>query len=538
MINIAIYSQFIKHFYLSNDNNIIFNNLSVTGGQYPNVTLYDGKVRVIMKEVIDGQEKIRVYQSTNGGTSWPTVLQFNSEVPTYNINAYSDRYGTHIVWDNVESNSTYDKEIYYVRYDNYYSDFRDFKNVTDLASPSQGARAKITTTSNKAHITFVDNYTSGTPTNLTSRDLNLQTNTWDNYYVRLQASALSVPYWSVNTVSIGDFIYSIAVPHTPVGWAQCGSTLYFSHRYKDATSWQDHEPIPYCTGLGGAYLKNNVFAFGNKIHIVNGYGLMVGEVPYLIGITYQTYSQSTGWSSELILENYTEGQNWQSLMITGGQYGLYALWEDSHPTFQQRMRRNPFVPTVNLGYSVSNNWNMLSVPVSVPNFTKTVVWSAASEPAYAYEGTVYVIKDYLKNGLGYWTKFPSSQNVNYTGAELKYLSIPVKAGWNMIGSISSAIPTDKVIQTPPNNIVSKYFLYNNGYEYATTILPGRGYWIKVNADGELKLDVASLVSVPPPISIVQPPDPPVYSGVGFLFQYLISSSLQTHRPICHLEDFV
>lgn len=510
---VGVYSGVVKHFYLSNDNTIIFNNLSVTGGQYPNVTFYDGKVRVTLKL----NNEIKIYQSTNGGTNWATVYTYtpNPGIEVYNINAYSDGYGTHIVWDNIESISTYNKEIYYVRYDDNEGIFKNYKNVTDLTSPSQGARAKITTTSNKAHITFVDNYTSGTSTNLTSRDLNIQTNIWDNYYIRLQTSALPVPYLSVNTVSIGDNIYSISPSDIITGYS-CSQELFFSYRHKDAVNWQDHETIG-CTGLGSEYLNNNILAVGDKIHLVNGAGLN--------GITYRTYSTANGWSNEFTVEPWTVGQNRSSIIITGGQFGAYVFWLGTDPTFHQHMRRNPFVPTVNLGYSVFTNWNMLSVPVAVPNLTKTVVWSGASGSASAFEGT-YVDKDYLKNGLGYWIQFPTTQTVNYTGAELQYLSIPVKAGWNIMGSISSAIPTDKVIQNPPNNISSNYFQYNSGYQYATTILPGRGYWIKVNSDGELKLDVASLASLPPPISLEQPPNPPGAPSVPSL-QAPINGTINT-----------
>ncbi len=65
-------------------------------------------------------------------------------------------------------------------------------------------------------------------------------------------------------------------------------------------------------------------------------------------------------------------------------------------------------------YGVGNSWNMISVPMKVDDFTKTVMYPTAISDAFAYSGG-YVTRSTLENGTGYWLKFPSAQSVSMTG---------------------------------------------------------------------------------------------------------------------------
>jgi hypothetical protein len=66
-------------------------------------------------------------------------------------------------------------------------------------------------------------------------------------------------------------------------------------------------------------------------------------------------------------------------------------------------------------------------------------------------------------------------------------SIPVVAGWNMIGSISSPVDTASVLSIPPGNRVSNFFGYNGSLSSVATLVPGKAYWVKVSAPGMLVL---------------------------------------------------
>ncbi|MDI6804509.1 MAG: T9SS type A sorting domain-containing protein [Bacteroidota bacterium] len=150
--------------------------------------------------------------------------------------------------------------------------------------------------------------------------------------------------------------------------------------------------------------------------------------------------------------------------------------------------------TVDMGLvTVSHGWNMVSVPVTVYDFRKSVLFETAQSNAFTFHGS-YFIKDTLTNGPGYWLKFIGEQSINMIGTLISALTIDVTPGWNMIGAISSPVSIGSIIQDPENNISSPYYGYNNGYQIADNITPGKAYWIKVKQAGQLQLNSGGLVS--------------------------------------------
>ncbi|MBI3195409.1 MAG: T9SS type A sorting domain-containing protein [Ignavibacteriae bacterium] len=142
-----------------------------------------------------------------------------------------------------------------------------------------------------------------------------------------------------------------------------------------------------------------------------------------------------------------------------------------------------------LNSNVLVEWNMLSVPDVVNNFTKTTVWPTSISDASRFDPTCqcYVISPTLQNGPGYWIKFPSAQSVSYTGWAFNSYTMNVTAGWNLIGSISNLVQTSSIIQNPPGNVISSFFKYNQGYVQTTQIDPGLGIWVNVAQNGTLTL---------------------------------------------------
>ncbi len=144
----------------------------------------------------------------------------------------------------------------------------------------------------------------------------------------------------------------------------------------------------------------------------------------------------------------------------------------------------PGVFSVNATYM--NGWNIVSVPLTVFDYSKTAVFPTSISSAFSFDGG-YNAQSTLKNGVGYWVKFGSDQSVSMDGTPRLIDTVDVKAGWNLIGSVSFTILTGLIVQVPENNIISSIYVYNYGYLPVTTIVPGRGYWIKVKYDGKLIL---------------------------------------------------
>jgi uncharacterized protein (TIGR02145 family) len=138
----------------------------------------------------------------------------------------------------------------------------------------------------------------------------------------------------------------------------------------------------------------------------------------------------------------------------------------------------------NIQVATKTGWNLISIPVSVPDGRKNILFPDAVSSAFSYhEG--YITKDTLVNGIGYWLKFIEDGNIPLYGEEIYTDTFTVKQGWNMIGSISLPVPVNTVLSEPSEIISSNYFGFTQGvgYEKIDTIQPGKGYWLKVKQDG-------------------------------------------------------
>jgi hypothetical protein len=136
--------------------------------------------------------------------------------------------------------------------------------------------------------------------------------------------------------------------------------------------------------------------------------------------------------------------------------------------------------------SMKQSWNMISVPMVVPIYRKIVLFPSAISNAFLFSNG-YVSKDTLSNATGYWLKFPKDTLVSLSGYTIGCDTFDVTPGWNMIGSISSAITTSSIIQEPSNIVTSNYYGYSNGYFSTDIIYPAKGYWVKVKEAGKLIL---------------------------------------------------
>ncbi len=153
---------------------------------------------------------------------------------------------------------------------------------------------------------------------------------------------------------------------------------------------------------------------------------------------------------------------------------------------------NTLIDTVSLYYKyvsipVANAWHMLSVPVTLGNYLKPVVFPGATSAAFVYvSGSGYVQKDTLKNGPGYFIKFGATGSLVLGGNVRETDTAFVSANWNLVGSITDTIDTANVClyPYPSNKRLTPFYRYENGYVPDSLIVPGRGYWVKVLLDGE------------------------------------------------------
>ena len=180
----------------------------------------------------------------------------------------------------------------------------------------------------------------------------------------------------------------------------------------------------------------------------------------------------------------------------GGDYRYYDLFRQSSGLMSElrtdllpstdwpgqdscfRIQTNPVGVTANFDAS----WNMVSVPVELSDYSVASVFpQALNHRAFRYHDT-YLVADSLNPGDGYWAKFALPDSQFIVGDSIQSVSIQLRKGWNMIGSVGHTIPA------PTGGIISSaLYGYSSGYQPSLTIQPGKAYWIKASADGPLNL---------------------------------------------------
>ena len=135
---------------------------------------------------------------------------------------------------------------------------------------------------------------------------------------------------------------------------------------------------------------------------------------------------------------------------------------------------------------VADGWNLISLPLMAPNARVNDIFPSAISNAFIYDGS-YVSKDTLQFGKGYWLKFATAETISVVGTFLSCNTISLLPGWNMIGALSGPFDTSEVTTNPINILRSYYYCYNSVYGYIAvdSLLPGKGYWVKVSEGGTL-----------------------------------------------------
>jgi hypothetical protein len=147
-------------------------------------------------------------------------------------------------------------------------------------------------------------------------------------------------------------------------------------------------------------------------------------------------------------------------------------------------------------HKLSQNWNLVSLPVKPADSRKTTIFSTAASSAFAFEGSNgYVAKDSLFENNGYWIKYSSETNVTFMGYTRNADTVEVTVGWNLIGSLTKAISVDDIVTEPSGILESGFFGYNAGYAFSDSLKPSKGYWVKVNQDGKLFLQSTIVTSM-------------------------------------------
>jgi hypothetical protein len=238
-------------------------------------------------------------------------------------------------------------------------------------------------------------------------------------------------------------------------------------------------------------------------------------VLWLVLLAMHYHQQAATQSSRILASSFVEGTGRSSTSLTNisTSLGESLAGNTSSPstTIAGGFLGGSPPGESGLSLAVQTSWNLLSVPLTVTDYSKTVLFPTATSDAFAYQGG-YTSQPVLQNGQGYWLKFGAPQSL-FLGGQLRSLdSILVLPGWNLVGSISQSVPVASIQSVPPGLATSSFFGYSTGgYGIASSIDPGQGYWVKVTTGGKLVLTTAqtapeSRITILPSSEL--PPPPP------------------------------
>ncbi len=388
-----------------------------------------------------GSDSSYMYKTTNGGGSWTNITSANGFLP-------QDMFVRCITIDNIVPANVYAGA----------DSGRIYKSIN--AGVSWTLLSKIST-------------------NYSVRSIDLSPNDRNVVFAATFGSGVFVSidtakHWASLNTGLADLeAYSLETDHlNPLNlYVGTGENGVFRKSY----SYVNHSPA--------------LAPIGNKTSFINQ--------PFSIAVsgtdpdgTIPTLSaQNLPSGSSFVDSGNGKGQFlWTPGTIQIGSFFVTFATSDGVNSDNAIVRIDVLDPNQTVNILENGGWNLISVPLLVPDFQKNTLYPTSVSSAFGYTGS-YVVFDTLQNGMGFWLKFPSTQNVSMTGTYLIRDTLDVQAGWNLVGSVTSPLPASAVLPVPPVVLNSSFYGFSNtsGYVAADTLLPGRAYWVKVSEAGQLAL---------------------------------------------------
>ena len=183
----------------------------------------------------------------------------------------------------------------------------------------------------------------------------------------------------------------------------------------------------------------------------------------------------------------------------GASLAWAATFNNEQDVYYSHITLNNSNQTFQLSINVANGWNMVSVPGTNPDGMGVNTWWVNRDPlanVFKYAGGYQPVTTTVP-GIGYWMKHTGVQTYN-TGDEwpaggieiVPHDPIAAASGWNLFGGYENSVSTSGLTTNPPGLITGSVYKYSGGYQVATTIDPGYGYWVKLTGAGQIIIPAA------------------------------------------------
>jgi len=135
---------------------------------------------------------------------------------------------------------------------------------------------------------------------------------------------------------------------------------------------------------------------------------------------------------------------------------------------------------------VAAGWNLMALGRRPSTLDPAFLFQHRTSSVFGFDNNTqnYVVPGVLDMAHGFWVKYDSSRTSITAGKREDSADVSASApGWLLLGSLTDSAAVSSVTTDPAGARIGSIFRFNRtteGYEPATTIAPGEGYWVKVN----------------------------------------------------------
>ncbi len=136
--------------------------------------------------------------------------------------------------------------------------------------------------------------------------------------------------------------------------------------------------------------------------------------------------------------------------------------------------------------SLSAGWNLLSLPYFTNMNLATNIFPNKISPVFSFLGG-YTNNLNLWPTRGFFVKYPASETIPFRGDFTGEIVTYLMNGWNLIGISKWELDPASIETSVHRAIATPFYKFNSGYQVATSLEPGKGYWVKSNESCWLSL---------------------------------------------------
>ncbi len=175
-----------------------------------------------------------------------------------------------------------------------------------------------------------------------------------------------------------------------------------------------------------------------------------------------------------------------------------------------QVRYTPVI-TASHTYGLPDGWSMVSLPVAARDRSLRATFPSALSLFGFSNG--YQSENGFRAGVGYWVNLPSPTEATITGPVYGDTALVCRlpARWSMVAPGNASLDVAALKAAYPTLL--SVFGYAEAYEVATTMAPGKAYWVNLSAASVLDLSggVARPAAAKPPLALPTWTGPVLYA---------------------------